>query len=285
MTNIFYVNGDYVPESDAKLPVRDLAILRGYGVFDYLRTYGGQPFRLDKNIERFRRSAELLELQFPWSNDDLRQIVLETVKRNAGNAEDFSIRLVVTGGISSSNITPDGDPSLIVYVQPFTPYPATCYTDGVKVITVPNQRLIPDAKSIMYTPAILAQRRAKEQGGMEAIYRTPDDHILEATTSNVFLFQDETLITTPTNGAILPGITRMTVLELAEAAFTVVVRPVTYDDLISADEAFLSSANKEVMPIVQVDDHRIGTGTPGTHTRDLMARFDALKTHVTTQVN
>src|SRR5262245_3988886 len=111
--NIFYINGNYVPEDQAMLPVRDLSILRGYGAFDYLRTYDGQPYRLEANIARLRKSCEILELSFPWTDAQLSEIVHETLRRNAGTSsaarsdstppKEFSIRLVVTGGISSSN--------------------------------------------------------------------------------------------------------------------------------------------------------------------------------------
>ena len=225
--SIFYVNGNYVPEDEATVSVRDLSVLRGYGAFDYLRTYGQQPFRLDKNLARLRRSCEILELQYPWSDEELSDIVLETVKRNveSGDSEEYSIRLVVTGGVSSSNITPDGEPTLIVLVQPFTPPPAEYYDNGAKIITVDLSRLYPDAKSTLYTPAILGQRRAREQGAIEALYKDDAGNILEATTSNIFAMFGNTLVTPPTAHNILPGITRMTTLEIANDYFTVDVRP------------------------------------------------------------
>lgn len=275
--NIFYVNGEYLPESAAQLNVRDLAILRGYGVFDYLRTYGGQPFRLDKNIERLCRSCELIELALPCSPAEIEAIVLETLRRNIGSAAEFSIRLVVTGGVSSNNINPDGASSLIVIVQPVNDYPAENFTQGVKVITVENQRLVPAAKTIMYTPAILAQKKAKAAGAIEALYHDANGNILEATTSNFFVFFGNTLVTPPIeNEEILAGVTRMTVLELAREHFQVEIRPLAYAELQRADEAFLSSANKQVMPVVQVDDLMIGTGQPGEGTQQLMALFQAL---------
>ena len=273
--SIFYVNGKYLPEEQATISVRDLSVLRGYGAFDYLRTYGKQPFRLDKNLARLRRSCEILELPLPWSEEELNGIVLETVKRNVelDDSEEYSIRLVVTGGISSSNITPDGEPTLIVLVQPFTPMPAGYYEKGVKIITVDLNRLYPDAKSILYAPAILGQRRAREQGAIEALYKDDDGNILEATTSNLFAFSGNILVTPPTANNILPGITRMTTLEIAEQYFTVDVRPLPYDELLTADEVFLTSANKEVMPIVQIDDARIGDGKVGEGTRQMLTLF------------
>ncbi len=276
--SIFYVNGEYLPETEAKLPVRDLAILRGYGAFDYLRTYGQQPFRLDKNIARLRRSCEILDLRFPWSDDDLAEIVHETLNQNLAlnEGDEYSIRLLVTGGISSSNITPDGDPSLMVLVQPFTPPPNKYYDNGVKLVSVDLNRLFPDAKSTLYTPAILAQKRAREQGGVEALYIDNEGNVLEGTTANIFAVYDNTIVTPPTADNILPGITRMTTIELAEQYFTLEVRPLPFEELLQADEAFITSANREVMPVVEIDEHTIGDGAVGEGTQQMMALFREL---------
>jgi branched-chain amino acid aminotransferase len=272
--NIFYINGNYVPEDQAMLPVRDLSILRGYGAFDYLRTYGGQPYRLEANLARLRKSCEILELPFPWTDAELTEIIQELLRRNAATAEEFSIRLVVTGGISSSNILPDGAPSLIILVQEAKDFPAENYENGVKIISVDLHRLFPNAKSTLYTPAILAQKRAKEQGAIEAFYTDEKGNVLEATTSNLFAFFGNKLVTPPLeDGNILAGVTRMTVLELAQEHFKVEIRPLSYDELLKADEVFLSSANKEVMPVVQVDEHTIGDGKPGEGTRQLLSLF------------
>jgi len=270
--SIYYVNGEFVSAEAATLNVRDLSVLRGYGTFDYLRTYGGQPFRLTRNIARLRRSCEIIALQLHWSDEEFEQIVLETLRRNEGISEEFSIRMVVTGGISTTNILPDGEPSLIVMVEPLSPYPAEWYKTGVKVIITDEQRLYPAAKSIAYLPAVVAQQRAKAVGGIEALYRTPEGHITEGTTSNVFALFSNTLVTPAEE--ILPGITREAILELATPHYTVEVRSLSEAELLSADEVFITAANKRVLPVVQVDDTVIGDGTPGESTRHIMALFD-----------
>ncbi|MDQ7025886.1 MAG: aminotransferase class IV [Anaerolineae bacterium] len=271
--SIFYINGDYVAEENAVLNARDLSILRGYGAFDFLRTYGRQPFRLDKNIARLRRSCGLLELDLVWSDEEIADIVLETLRRNAHVSSDFNIRLVVTGGISNDNLIPDSEPSLLVLVQPIKAPPAIWYERGVKVITVANDRLVPEAKSIMYTPAIIAQKRARKVGGIEALYKDDDDNVLEGTTVNIFAFMGNTLITPPTDGRILPGITRMTVLEMAQEYYTIEERDLPYHELLAADEIFMTAANKQIVPVVTVDDHTIASGTVGEGTQHIMALF------------
>jgi branched-chain amino acid aminotransferase len=274
--SIFYINGKYVAEDSAVLNVRDLSILRGYGAFDFLRTYGGLPFRLDKNIERLRHSCDVLELDMPWSNEEVYEIVMETLLRNQHESDEFNIRLVVTGGVSSDNITPDGEPSLLVLIQPAKPLPATWYENGVKVVTVSNERVLPQSKSIMYTPAIIAQKQARKAGGVEALYKDEQGNVLEGTTVNVFAVIGNKLITPPADGRILSGITRMTILELAREHYTIEQRDLPYSELIAADEVFITAANKQIVPVVTVDDHTIADGKVGEGTQHIMALFAEL---------
>lgn len=273
--SIFYINGNYVNEEDANVPARDLAVLRGYGAFDFLRTYGGKPFRLNKNIGRLRRSCEIIELDFPWTDEEVSDIVDETIKRNADESDEFNIRLVVTGGVSSDNITPDGESTLLVMVQPLKPLPDWWYNKGVKVVTVDVGRVFPKAKSIIYTPAIIAQKRAKAAGGVEALYTDEENNVTEGTTTNVFAIYGNTIIT-PEEGNLLPGITRKTVIDLIkESGMTLEIRALPYDELLQADEMFITAANKQIVPVVTVDDTTIGDGKVGEGTQHIMALFKA----------
>jgi branched-chain amino acid aminotransferase len=272
--SIYYVNGQFVPAEEASLPATDLAILRGFGVFDYLRTYNGKPFRLHNNIARLRRSANIIGLDYPHTDDDITQIVHATLAKNAGLADNFAVRIVVTGGTSPDNITPSDKPSLLVMVTPLKEYPAEWYEHGVKVITVDIARVFPNAKSTNYIPAIVALRMAKAQEAVEALYLDSAGMVLEATTSNLFAFFGNTLVT-PEEG-ILPGITRATVLELARDHYTLEVRGIHREELLKADEVFMSAANKKVMPVRQIDDTLIGDGRVGERTRHMMELFAEL---------
>ena len=266
---VCYVNGDFVSLKDAALPVRDLSILRGYGVFDFLRTYNGKPLNLRRNLRRLQTSARHVLLHLPWSIDELEQIVLDTLSRNT--IPEVSIRIVVTGGMAVDGITPPETPSLLVLVTPVPIYPAECYSQGVKVITVETERYIPGAKTINYIPAIMALRKAKAANALEALYVNRQQHILEGTTTNFFIFQGSKLITPGDD--ILPGITRDVVLELAQNSFEVIERPILFDDLPLADEAFITASNKEIMPVRQVNDVIIGGGVPGPNTKTIMADY------------
>jgi len=266
---ICYLNGNYVAFDQACLPLNDLGIVRGYGVFDFLRTYNGVPFKLREHIQRLQNSAKLIGLSLPWSTEEIEAIAQDTLGRN--NLPEANIRIVATGGSSADFITPLGQPSLMVIVTPVSEPPREYYEQGGKVITVPIERFIPRAKSLNYISAIGALQQAKLTNAVEALYINQQSHVLEGTTTNFFVFRDSQLIT-PKEG-ILNGITRDVVLELAKNRFEIVEQPIYYSELSSCDEAFITATNKEIMPIVQVDELQVSQGKPGENTQLLMDLF------------
>ena len=265
----YYIDGTYRPAEQAFLPADDLAVLRGYGVFDFLRTYGGRPFFLREHLKRLQRSAQQIRLECPWSLDELERIVLETLKRN--RLDEANIRIVVTGGSSADSITPAGKPRLLVMVTPLWRAPDWWRKQGVKVITVAAARFVPTAKTINYIPAIVALRQAHEQDAVEAVYCDAHDRLQEGTTSNFFVFFGDRLATPSEN--VLDGITRRVVTEIAGRMFAVEHREIRKTDLGRASETFLTSSNKEVVPIVQWDDVSIGNGRPGERTVRVIEAF------------
>lgn len=267
MSSVFFVDGEFISATDARVPINDLAVLRGYGIFDYTRTYGGVPFHLDANLHRLQNSARLIGLELPHYLDEIHDIVLATLARNA-HAES-AIRIVVTGGTSSDFITPDGPSRLLVMVSPAPRLPVDWYDTGIRITTTNAERYLPQAKTLNYIPAIVALQQARQAGAVDALYVDDAGYALEATTANLFAFFGDTLVT-PAAG-VLPGITRRIVLEIAAGQYPVEQRPLTLTELLRADEVFLTSANKEVCPVRQIDDYLIGT--PGPRTAALHARF------------
>jgi branched-chain amino acid aminotransferase len=247
---IYYVDGDFVEEQDAKLPLSDLIILRGYGVFDFLRTYGGRPFHLEDHIKRLQNSARLIGLACPWSSSEIIDITLQTIARN--DYPEANIRLLITGGDSEDSISPGQQPRLVVTVGPVKRFPEQWYRDGVKIITARLNRYIPGAKSIDYIRAIVTLNDARAVGAVESVYVDIDDHVLEGTTSNLFAVISGRLVTPAED--ILPGITRDVILELVKEDFQVELRNLPRAELLQAEEIFLASSNKEVLPVCQVDD-------------------------------
>ena len=268
--NIYYVDGQFVEEHQAVIPVDDLSVLRGYGIFDFLRTYNGVPFHLEDHLLRLQRSARLIGLQLPHSQAALAEIVRETLARN--NHLESNIRIVVTGGLSPDGITPGTSPRLLVMVGAVKPMPAEWYTAGAKIVTCHVERFMPGAKSINYIPAILCQAEARSRQAIEAVYVDRDGYLLEGTTSNLFALRGNTFITPPCD-RILPGITRQVVLELSRREFTVEERHLHRDEVRLLDEAFLTSSTKEVAPVISIDSLSIGSGQPGSRTLRIMELF------------
>lgn len=263
---IYYIDGEFVPADEAVIPVNDLAVLRGYGVFDFLRTYRGKPFFLKEHIERLKQSARQIDLDFPWSQSKLAAVVMQTLSRN--NYSEANIRIVVTGGASPDFITPQGKPRLLVLVTPAQKLPVWWYENGVKIITTFTERFIPGAKSINYIPATIALKKARKQNAVEAVYIDRDGFVQEGTTSNLFAFIGDKLVTP--GREILAGITRHVVLTLTEGMFDAEIRDIKKDELLKADEVFITGTNKGLVPVVQVDDTIIGDGKPGARTRQVM---------------
>ena len=271
--SVYYINGDFVDANNASISARDLAILRGFGVFDFLRTYGGLPFQLGAHLRRLQRSAELIELACPWDLEELGEIVMETLRRN--HYDESGIRLVVTGGDSPNGFMPAGDSRLLVMASALQNLPAAVYQRGAAVATVEQNRHLPEAKTINYIPGIMAQRKAQRQvpGAIDALY-CADGLVVEGTRSNIFIYKDGRWIT-PDKG-LLPGITRAEVIKLLRRSGQLELRALPLGEFYSADEIVLTSSTKEIVPIVQVDDVRIGAGVPGDNSQRLMRQWRAM---------
>lgn len=266
-----YVDGRFVHKSDAFIPVDDLAVLRGLGVFDLIRASNGRPCFFKEHIRRLIHSAEQIGLALPWTRDGLESIALETLKKNS-HLPEANIRIIITGGSSPDFMTFQGTPRLIVLVTPFTPYPETWYRDGVKVITITQERDLPDAKSTSYITASLGLNQARQQGAVEALYVNQNGEVLEGTTSNLFAFIGHRLVTPDRN--ILKGVTREAVLKTAAQQFSTFERTIYLEELMTAEEIFITGTNKGIVPVVTVDDRTVGSGKPGQRTREIRRLFD-----------
>jgi branched-chain amino acid aminotransferase len=264
---MFYINGSFVKEQQATISVLDLGLIRGYGIFDYLRTYNGRPFHLLDHLERLRYSAETVGIELPHSIDEMEEIINHLL--SASPQEESSIRIVVTGGESRDQLTPEGSPSCIVHRTAFKPYPRSFYLEGIKASTTTHMRNLPMSKTTQYLPAILALKKGQAQ---EALYLNAKNEILEATTCNFFAFKKGVLIT-PQSHEILLGITREVVLRLASRLFPVEYRAIHVSEVEELDEVFLTSSTREIMPLVQIDDKRIKDGKVGKNTQILMQAF------------
>lgn len=268
--NIYYVDGEFMAADKAVIPVDDLAVLRGVGVCDLMRTYKGNPYFLREHVERLKASAMQINLNLKWSCDEIEQIILTTLAKNHP-IDEANIRVIITGGSSPDFMTPQ-QPRLLVLITTIPPIPAVWYEKGVKVITVEAQRDVPEAKSLSYIPATIALKQAKSQNAIEALYMDKQGFVTEGTTSNLFAFINNELITS--DQKVLKGITRKVILSLTESMFTTKFKTLHINELIKADEVFISGTNKGIVPVIQVDESVIGDGNPGRNTKKIIQALD-----------
>jgi len=278
------VNGQVFDQEHAVVSVFDHGFLYGEGVYETLRTYNGQPFLFDRHMRRLRKSAEMLTLGVPITNAEIDARFRETA-RAAGlgdsPAHEAYIRILVTRGVGELSYDPAAcpTPSVVVIVKPHVAPPAEVFERGVKVALVEIVRNHPGSvspliKSNNLLNNALAMQQAARRGGFEGVMRNYRGELAECTQSNLFIVKSGAALTPPIDAGLLPGITREFLFEIgAEAAIPVREAVLKDTDLLGADEAFLTSSTREVVPIVQVDDRRIGAGVPGPITRRLLQGF------------
>ena len=259
MKNAFF-NGKIVPFSEARLPLNDIGILRGYGVCDVARTRNRKPFLIERHLARFRQSAERFRILIPYSDQELSAAITLLI---GDVQEEASIKMIATGGPSLDGTTFNPHtPTVYILVSHFTPLPDLLFTDGVKLITHQYQRPFSEVKSLNYQTMVEAQPMRDAAGAFEILY-VENKLVKEAATSNIFSVKGG-VISTPNSG-ILPGITRSIVLDLARQQYEVEERPVTINQLLDADEVFLTATNKDVLPVKQIDSRVYGVGPCTQH--------------------
>jgi len=279
VTILAMIDGQIVPPEHARVSVFDRGFLFGDSVFETIRTYGGFPFALDDHIERLARSAARVYIDLPVATETIREEVLRVV-REAGNAESF-IRLMVTRGHGEIALPPQvaSHPVRVVLVTPLIPPPDEAYSRGVSVLTYRTQRVADatdavGAKVANYLVSVLAMRDARRIGAVEALIVDGNGCVVEGATSNVFAVVDGQLVTPPEDAGILLGITRATLLDVARSeGMAPVLRPLPLEELMAAQEVFISSSIRELLPVVRIDESPIGSGEPGPVAHRLLQAF------------
>lgn len=266
------INGSVSSLEDATLKVNDLAILRGYGVFDYFLVRESVPMYIDQYVARFFSSAESLHLEIPYSATELKDLIHELIDANA--IPNAGMRLVLTGGYADDGYSPM-HPNLLILMHPMPAANEDYYKNGVKTLLHGYQRELPEAKTINYLTGIRLLGEMKKQGATEILYHDFGT-IREAVRSNFFVVTKDNKIATP-NEQILRGITRHNVISVAKKHhFEVEERPINVEELYFAKEAFITSTIKGVMPVVQVGEQLIGNGKPGEATLRLGKLLEAM---------
>ncbi|MEM7243809.1 MAG: D-amino acid aminotransferase [Acidobacteriota bacterium] len=273
------VNGVISDAATAVVPAMDHGFLFGDSIYETLRTYGGHFFRFDAHHERLQASAASLQLTLPLTEEGFRERTLETLA--AAEIEDASVRLVVTRGVGPMGLDPTAcdSPNVLVFVRPRPRYPEGAYANGLSVAIVSRTRnhrasLDPNVKSGNYLNNVLALVEANQAGAFEAVMLNADGQVTEGSTSNLFIVKDGRVQTAPVSAGLLSGITRREVLACCQReGVELLEQPFGPEELRGADEVFITSALKQLMPITKVDGQTIGDGQAGEVSRRLLASY------------
>jgi branched-chain amino acid aminotransferase len=277
-----YIDGKFYSERDAKVSVFDHGFLYGDGVFEGIRAYHGRVFKLKEHIDRLFYSAKAILLEIPMTHEKISRAVIEACRAN--KIRDGYIRLVVTRGVGTLGLNPRSckSPSIIIIADKIQVYPQELYSRGMEIVTVPTVRNLhsavnPAIKSLNYLNNILAKIEANNAGVEEAVMLNAEGFVAECTADNLFIVKNGELFTPSLSAGALYGITRQTVIELARQSGIKVSEPnLTRYDLFCADECFLCGTGAEIMPVIKIDNRVIGSGKPGTLTRNLVSEYHAL---------
>lgn len=277
-----YLNGEFVPKQDAKVSVYDHGYLYGDGVFEGIRIYEGNVFRLKEHLIRLYESAKSILLEIPYSIEELTEIIVETVNRN--NLHSGYIRLVVSRGEGNLGLDPSScpKPNVVVIAEQLSLFPSELYEKGIEIVTVATRRnrsdvLNPQIKSLNYLNNILVKIEAKLAGVEEALMLNDQGYVAEGSGDNVFVIKGNKLITPPSSAGALEGITRNAIMEIGlSLGYDVQEKLFTRHDVYVADEVFLTGTAAEVIAVSKVDGRVIGNGKPGPHTNSLLDAFRQL---------
>jgi branched-chain amino acid aminotransferase len=278
-----YLDGRLVEREDAKVSVFDHGFLYGDGVFEGIRVYGGNVFRLEEHLDRLYESARSIALKIPLNRAELTQATLATVV--ASGKRDVYVRLVVSRGPGDLGIDPGKcpRPSVVIIADDIALYPAEMYAKGIALVTaahrrIPADSLEPRVKSLNYLNNILAKIEARNAGCLEAVMLNHAGRVAECTADNLFVVKGGGVRTPSLVEGALGGITRGAVLELAgEKGMVAEETQLTLHDVYTADECFLTGTGAEIMPVVTVDGRAVGDGRPGPVTLALLEAFRDLR--------
>ena len=284
MSEIVYLNGEFMPLEDAKVPVLDRGFIFGDGVYEVIPVYSKRPFRLQEHLTRFRRSHDAIRLAYPMSDADWTKLVEDLVARNAG--DDQSIYLQVTRGVAKRDhmFPKDTRPTVFGMSNPLVTPSRETVDSGVHAIATIDYRWLKcDVKSTSLLGNCLLRQLAADAGAIEVVMFR-DGFLTEGSSSNVFVVKNGVILAPPKNNLVLPGITYDVVLELARAhGLPYEVRPVSEAEVREADEIWVTSSTKEVLAVTTLDERAVGGGKPGAVFRRMHQLYQDFKRDVMRQ--
>lgn len=284
MSDIVYLNGEFMPLENARIPVLDRGFIFGDGVYEVIPVYSGHPFRLQEHLRRFKRSHDEIRLAYPLTDIEWTRLVKDLIARNAG--EDQSIYIQVTRGVARRDhaFPKDAKPTVFAMSSPLSTPAREAIENGVAAISTVDYRWLRcDVKSTSLLGNCLLRQMAADAGAVEVVMFR-DGSLTEGSSSNVFVVKNGTILAPPKNNLVLPGITYDVVLELAQAnALAHEVRPVPEAEARSADEIWVTSSTKEVLAVTTLDGKPVGSGKPGAVFRRMHNLYQDFKRTVMRQ--
>ncbi|WP_203334435.1 branched-chain-amino-acid transaminase [Planococcus beigongshangi] len=276
---LIFLNGEFVSKKDAVVSVYDHGFLYGDGVFEGVRVYEGNVFRLQEHIDRLYDSAKSIMLSVPYSKQEMSDLVVETLRKN--ELQNAYIRVVVSRGVGNLGLDPSScaRPQVIVIAEELALFPKELYKTGIDIVSVATRRtradvLSPKVKSLNYLNNILVRIEANLAGVSEALMLNDQGYVAEGSADNVFIVKNGEILTPPGYVGALEGITRNAIMEIAhELGFPMREQVFTRHDVYVADEVFLTGTAVEVIAVVKVDGRVIGDGKPGDCTNRLLEEF------------
>ena len=272
MIKYYDINGEIVDAKGATIPINDLGLLRGYGIFDYFLFEEFYPFFFNDYLDRFYRTANMLDLEVPIGKEELKKRVLRLIEAN--EQEEGGMRVLLTGGTALDSYT-SSVPSMAILQYPMPRYANEIYENGAKLLSFNHQRSIPEAKTTNYLASISIQKKLKAQGALDVLYHN-NGWLRESSRANVFFLDSNRQLITP-DSEVLGGITRKHLIQLAKEKLAVEVRPVHLDELETFEEVYLTSSIRDIMPISQIDDIRYAAGKNGPFFQELRSMFLAYR--------
>jgi len=263
-----FADGEIIESKSAIIHPMDLGLIRGYGIFDFFRSVNYKPLFLDHYLDRFIASADKTFLPLPYSRAELKQIIQELTEKN--DMEQGGFRMILSGGLSENHFSP-AEGKFFIFPESLLFPSDEKYNRGIKLLSLEYVRPIAEIKTTNYALSVWDSIRWKKEGAEDVLYHR-DGLVSESSRSNFFIVKNGTVITPDKD--ILLGITRKHILQLVDK---VEIRPVTLTETLEADEAFISSTTKILLPVTQIDNHRIGYGKPGPVSMDILKKFRLLE--------
>ena len=267
-----FLNDQFLENKDASLNIMDLSIQRGYAAFDYLRTVNGKPLFIEDHLDRFYASAQAMRLPISKTKEELTGIINELIKKSG--LSQVGIRLILTGGYSPDAYNPV-KPNLLITCNPQTLPSVEDVEKGISIITYEYQRDLPQIKNINYMMAVWLQSIIKEKKAEDVLYYR-NNILTEFPRANLFIVTKQNILVTPAENILL-GVTRKKLIELANDFTKVEERNISKEELYGAKEIFMCSTTKRILPIIKVDEIKIGNEYPGEITTDLYKKFLSLE--------